>query len=55
MVDLVKYEQFVEILNHHLFRSERKKLLQNLVKPPERFIGLFRPSKPKGKLLQHLL
>ncbi len=34
MVDLVKYEQFVEILNHHLFRSERKKLLLKLGQPP---------------------
>lgn len=51
----MQYEQFVEILNHHIFQSEREKLLRKLVNQPERFSGLFRPSKPKGKLFQYLL
>jgi hypothetical protein len=51
----LNYEQFVATLNHHIFQSEREKLLRKLVNEPERFLGLFRPSKPKGKLFQHLL
>lgn len=51
----MQYEQFVAILNRHIFHSEREKLLRKLVNQPERFLGLFRPSKPKGKLFQHLL
>ncbi len=51
----MNYEQFIAILNRHIFQSEREKLLRKLVKEPERFLGLFRPSKPRGKLFQHLL
>jgi len=28
-------------------------LLEKVAKNPERFIGLFRPTKPPAKLLQH--
>lgn len=51
----MNYERFVATLNHHIFQLEREKLLRKLVNEPERFLGLFRPSKPKGKLFQHLL
>ncbi len=51
----MNYERFVTVLNRHIFQLEREKLLRKLVSEPERFLGLFRPSKPKGKLSQHLL
>lgn len=51
----MNHEVFVEILNRHIFQSEREDLLRTITNYPERFIGLFRPSKPKGKIFQHIL
>ncbi len=51
----MNYEKFCEILNKHIFEGEKKELLQKIADRPERFIGLFRPTKPGAKVLQHLL
>lgn len=51
----MNYENFCTILNKHIFEGERKELLQRIADSPERFIGLFRPTKPGAKILQHLL
>lgn len=52
---MMDYSKFCEILNKHIFEGEKRELLKNIAKSPERFIGLFRPSKPGTKILQHLL
>jgi hypothetical protein len=51
----MNYEKFCEILNKHIFEGEKKELLRKIADEPERFIGLFRPTKPGAKILQHLL
>lgn len=51
----MNYEQFCAILNKHIFESEKKELLRKITDNPERFIGLFRPTKPSAKILQHIL
>ncbi|MBC7081121.1 MAG: restriction endonuclease [Thermoplasmatales archaeon] len=51
----MNYEKFCEILNKHIFEGEKKELLRRIADNPERFIGLFRPTKPGAKILQHLL
>lgn len=51
----MRYEGFCAILNRHIFEGEKKELLRRLAENPERFIGLFRPTKPEGKILQYLL
>jgi len=51
----MNYEKFCRILNKHIFEGEKKELLKKIAENPERFIGLFRPTKPKAKILQHLL
>ena len=51
----MNYEKFCSILNKHIFEGKKKKLLEKISKNPERFIGLFRPTKPIGKILQHIL
>jgi hypothetical protein len=51
----MNYEKFCAILNKHIFEGEKKELLQRIADNPERFIGLFRPTKPDAKILQHLL
>ena len=51
----MNYEKFCTILNKHIFEDEKKELLRRIANNPERFIGLFRPTKPGAKILQHLL
>jgi Holliday junction resolvase-like predicted endonuclease len=51
----MNYNKFCAILNKHIFKGEKKELLQRIAETPERFIGLFRPTKPRAKILQHLL
>jgi hypothetical protein len=51
----MNYERFCSILNKHIFEGEKKELLKRIAEKPERFIGLFRPTKPGAKILQHIL
>jgi hypothetical protein len=51
----MNYERFCTILNKHIFEGEKKELLRRIAENPERFIGLFRPTKPGAKVLQYLL
>ncbi|MFN3422757.1 MAG: HpyAIV family type II restriction enzyme [Armatimonadota bacterium] len=48
------YETFATIMNRHIFQSERRDLLQTLIAYPQRFVGLFRPTRPESKLFQHI-
>jgi len=49
------YQEFAQVLNKHIFYGNKREILVILASNPERFIGLFRPSKPSTKILQHLL
>ncbi len=49
------YQKFCSILNKHIFKGEKRELLKNIAEKPERFIGLFRPTKARAKILQHIL
>lgn len=49
------YKKFCSILNKHIFEGEKREILKNIAERPERFIGLFRPTKPGAKILQHIL
>jgi hypothetical protein len=51
----MNYQKFCAILNRHIFEGEKEELLRRIAENPERFIGLFRPTKPGAKILQHLL
>lgn len=51
----MNYKKFCSILNKHIFEGEKRELLKNIAERPERFIGLFRPTKPGAKILQHIL
>lgn len=51
----MKFEEFCSILNRHIFENDKKALLKKIAENPERFLGLFRPSKPSTKILQNLL
>lgn len=51
----MKYENFVKILNNEIFENSKKDLIEKIAKNPDRYIGLFRPTKAKAKILQNLL
>ncbi len=51
----MNYERFCSVLNSHIFGGEKRELVKKIASNPERFIGLFRPTKPIAKILQHLL
>lgn len=52
---IMDYTKFEKIFNKEIFEKSKPKLLETIAKEPNRYIGLFRPTKPKGKLLQNLL
>lgn len=49
------YRDFEAILNQHVFGRSLEELLGRMIKNPERFVGLFRPSTPSEKILQNLI
>ena len=49
------YCQFASILNQEIFIGSKAKLISSVAQTPQRFVGLFRPTKPKAKLVQNLL
>lgn len=51
----MEYTDAVAILNRTIFEGDKRNLLKKVASNPERYIGLFRPTKPKAKLLQNLL
>ncbi len=52
---VMKFEQFKEILNKQIFEKSKYVLIHNISKNPKRYLGLFRPTKPKAKILQNIL
>ncbi len=51
----MEYSNFKKILIDYIFEKSKANLLIKVSKYPERYLGLFRPTKPKAKLLQNLL
>ncbi len=50
----MRYEDFAAILERKIFSDTRCQLLQKIADYPDRYVGLFRPTTPKGKILQNL-
>ena len=51
----MEYTKFKSIFNEIIFEKSKADLITKVAKYPQRYIGLFRPTKPKAKLLQNLL
>jgi len=51
----MEYSLFKSILDKQIFESSKRDLVEKIAMYPERYIGLFRPTKPKAKILQNLL
>ncbi len=54
-MSIMDYNKFENIFNKEIFENSKPKLIETIANEPNRYIGLFRPTKPKGKLLQNLL
>lgn len=51
---IVDFDFFKNRLNEKLFESSYSDLLRKIADNPERYIGIFRPTKPKTKLIQNI-
>ena len=51
----MEYTKFKSIFSEIIFEKSKANLITKVAKYPQRYIGLFRPTKPKAKLLQNLL
>ena len=51
----MQYTNFKNIFNETIFEESKAVLIEKIAKYPNRYIGLFRPTKPKAKILQNLL
>lgn len=51
----MNYEKFRDVFNRVIFEQSKSHLIKNIASSPNRYIGLFRPTKPKAKILQNLL
>ena len=52
---IMTFDQFQGIFNGIIFEKSKSDLLEKISSSPSRYIGLFRPTKPRGKILQNLL
>jgi len=52
---IMNYNLFKQIFNETIFEKSKADLLEKISNSPNRYIGLFRPTKPKAKILQNLL
>ena len=51
---ILEYNTFVNKLNETLFEGSSADLLSKIVSSPDRYVGIFRPTKPKTKLIQNI-
>jgi len=52
---IMDYNLFKQIFNETIFEKSKADLLEKISSSPSRYIGLFRPTKPKAKILQNPL
>lgn len=52
---IMEYSQFRQILNETIFENTEVDLIEKLAKYPSRYTGLFRPTRPRAKVLQNLM
>ena len=50
---MLEYEVFKNIFDEKIFAKSKPDLLKKVAEYPDRYVGLFRPTKPEAKLLQN--
>lgn len=48
------YEEIKNIFNKKIFENSKISLLEKLAENPNRYVGIFRPTKPKTKIIQNI-
>lgn len=51
---ILEYEYFKNLLNRKLFENSYSDLFRKIAENPDRYVGIFRPTKPKTKLIQNI-
>ena len=51
----MEYDKFERIFNRSIFEKSKPDLIKKIATYPERYVGLFRPTKPQSKIIQNLL
>lgn len=51
---IIENEEFTKIFNKKIFEDSKLSLLQKLAQYPDRYVGIFRPTKPKIKIIQNI-
>lgn len=51
---ILEYEYFKNLLNKKLFKNNYNDLFRKIAESPDRYVGIFRPTKPKTKLIQNI-
>jgi hypothetical protein len=54
-IEIMQYNNFKEVFNRAIFDRSKSDLLEKIANNPDRYLGIFRPSKPKAKIIQNLL
>ena len=47
---MLEYEVFKDIFDKKIFAKSKPDLLKKVAEYPDRYVGLFRPTKPEAKL-----
>jgi hypothetical protein len=45
----------IRLLHSQVFEADKKSIIEKLASKPERYLGDFRPTKPRAKIIQNLL
>ena len=51
----MEYQEFKNIIQKTIFGDSKRDLIEKIATYPERYIGLFRATKPKTKIIQNIL
>lgn len=52
---IMDFTKFRDVLNDAIFEQSKVVLIEKIARCPGRHMGLFRPTKPKAKILQNLI
>lgn len=52
---IIEYDEFNSIFNTQIFGNSKKDLIEKIAENPDRYIGIFRPTKAKTKIIQNIL
>lgn len=50
----LNYEEIKQVFNNKIFENSKIDLLEKLAKSPNRYVGIFRPTKPRTKIIQNI-